>query len=250
MADLPIDTAAFLILFARVGSVVMLLPGFSDDGIPMQIRLLMAIGLTMGLYGLLSDHVLAAAGKDSALIAVTIAEALVGLAIGMIIRIMFSAAAMAGTIISLQIGLSSVLVPDASLGGQVPLLSRFVTMTATVACLALGVHHLWIGAIVHSYDVFPVGALPPIGDFARLAVSTLTRATALALSMAAPLIVYGILFNTALGLAARVTPAIQVFFLSQPLNILLGLTIFMTTLGAVLTGFSQAMFLFMQSGWL
>jgi flagellar biosynthetic protein FliR len=53
MADLPFQATAFLLLFARVGAVVMLLPAFSDDGIPGQIRLMLAIGLTFGLYGLL-----------------------------------------------------------------------------------------------------------------------------------------------------------------------------------------------------
>lgn len=249
MADLPIQAAAFLILFARVGAVLMLLPAFSDDGIPVQIRLLLAIGLSMGLYGMLSERILPATADEAALGGTIIAEMLVGLSIGMIVRILFNAASAAGALISVQIGLSSTLINDASLGGEVPMLAKFLTVTATVVCLGLGVHHLWIGMIVHSYDLFPVGALPPAGDFARLAVSATTRATGLALGMAAPLIVYGILFNAALGLSARLTPTIQVFFIAQPLNILLGLALFATTLGVALTGFSTAMADFTRSGW-
>jgi flagellar biosynthetic protein FliR len=249
MADLPFHATAFLILFARVGTVLMLLPAFSNDGIPVPIRLMIALGLSLGLFGLLGDHVAPAAGSEAALGGVIIAEVLVGLAIGSIIRILFNAAAMAGSLASMQVGLSSALVADASLGGQAPLLAKFVTMAATVACLGMGVHHLWIGAIVRSYDLFPVGVLPPIGDFARLAIGATTKATGIALGMAAPLIVYGILFNTALGLAARVAPTIQVFFISQPLNILLGLSLFAATLGVALTGFATAMAGFMRSGW-
>ena len=248
MADLPFNAMAFLILFARVGSVLMLLPAFSDDGIPAQLRLMLGLSFTIGLYGFMSDRVAPAAARDSALAGTIIAEMLVGLSIGMIVRIMFSAAAMAGAFVSTQVGLSSALIADPSLG-QTPILAKFITVAATVACLAMGVHHLWIGAIVRSYDMFPVGVLPPIGDFARLAISATTQATGLALGMAAPLIVYGILFNVALGLAARMAPAIQVFFISQPLNLLLGMTLFTVTFGVALTGFARAMATFMQSGW-
>ena len=249
MADLPIHATAFLILFARVGAIVMLLPAFSDDGIPGQIRLMLAIGLTMGLYGLLEGRVATASADEAALVGTVVAEMMVGIAMGMIVRILFNAAAMTGGIVSMQVGLSSTLIADASLGGQVPLLAKFVTVAATVSCLALGVHHLWIGMIVHSYDMFPVGHLPPGADFAQLAVKAVTRATGLALGMAAPLIVYGILFHVALGLSARMAPSIQVFFITQPLNILLGLTLFAGTLGVALTGFSEAMAGFMRTGW-
>ena len=51
--------------------------------------------------------------------------------------------------------------------------------------------------------------------------ATVGRAMSLAVSMAAPLLVYGIVFNVALGFASRLAPALQVFFIAQPLNLLL-----------------------------
>jgi flagellar biosynthesis protein FliR len=250
VADLPFNAMAFLILFTRVGAILMLLPDFSDDGIPAQVRLLLGLGFSVGLFGFLGDRLAPAAANESALAGTIVAEMLVGLSIGMIIRILFNAAAMAGSFVSMQVGLSSALISDASMGGQAPIIAKFISVAATMVCLAMGVHHLWIGAIVRSYDIFQVGALPPLGDFARLAISATTRATGLALGMAAPLMVYGILFNVALGLAARMAPAIQVFFITQPLNILLGLALFTVTMGVALTGFGTAMAAFMQSGWI
>lgn len=249
MANLPFDATAFLILFARVGAVLMLLPAFSEDAIPSRVRLLLALGFTAGLFGLLSGRVAPVDQSDTALPGIIIAELLVGLAMGMIVRILFSAAAMAGAFVSMQVGLSSALVSDPAMGGQTPLLGRFVTVAATVVCFAAGVHHLWIASMVQSYTLFPIGGLPPGEDFARLAVETLGSAMALALSLAAPLIVYGIVFNVALGLAARMAPAIQVFFITQPLNILLGLALFAVTIGTALTAFAQAMAAFMENGW-
>lgn len=246
---LPIDTAAFLLLFCRVGAVVMLLPAFSEDGVPPQIRLVMALAFTFGMYGMLEGRVAPALGSGIAMPLLVMGEVAVGLALGMIVRILFSAAAMAGALASQQVGLSSALVADPAMGGQTPLLARFVGVAAVVTCMAAGVHHLWIAAIFHSYASFPVGGMPPAADFAHLAVSVMGQATALALSLAAPLILYGMLFNLGLGLAARVAPAIQVFFISQPLNLLLGLSVLAMTIGAMLTAFAHAMTTFMQDGW-
>ncbi|MDB5720641.1 MAG: fliR [Alphaproteobacteria bacterium] len=247
MNALPAETAVFLLLFARVGGVLMMLPVFSDESVPAQIRLLIALGMALGLWGLLGPKIPVSA--QNALVSTLIAEIMVGLAIGAIVRIMFMAAVMAGALISLNIGLSSALVFDPSQGGQVPLLSKFIAVAAAVVCLSLGVHHLWIGAIVKSYDMFPVGGLPPAADFAQLAIHTVTHAMALALSLAAPLLVYGIVFNAALGLMARLAPAIQIFFIAQPLNLLLGLAILATLFGTILAAFSTEMANFMQAGW-
>ncbi|SEI78578.1 flagellar biosynthetic protein FliR [Sphingomonas sp. OV641] len=249
MDQIPVEATAFLIIFARVGAVLMLLPVFSEDSIPPRIRLMMAFGMAAGLWGLLSPHTLPVAQGEAELPGIIFGELLVGLGLGAIVRIMFLAAAMAGSIISLQIGLTSAIVFDPSQGGQAPLLSRFVSVAAAVICMAMAVHHLWIASIVQSYQQFPVGALPPAPDFAALAVTVTTRSMALGLSLAAPLIVYGIVFNVALGMSARLAPAIQVFFIAQPMNLLLGLALLATVFGTMLTGFAQAMAAWMQTGW-
>lgn len=249
MLGLPVDATVFLVLFTRVGAVLMLLPVFSEDAVPARIRLMLALAMSAGLWGLLAAKIAPAIALESALPGIIVAELLVGLAMGMIVKIMFHAAAMAGSLISMQIGLSAAMMFDPSQGGQAPLLSKFVSVSAALVCMGFGVHHLWIGSIVQSYGLFPVGGLPPGVDFATLAVSVTGKAMALALSLAAPLIVYGIVFNIALGLSARMAPTIQVFFIAQPLNILLGLALFATVIGALLTAFAAAMAEWMQTTW-
>lgn len=246
---LPIDTAAFLVLFCRVGAIIMLLPAFSEDSVPPQIRLVMALAFTFGMYGMLEGRVAPAVGSGIALPLLVMGEVAVGLAFGMVVRTLFSAAAMAGAIAAQQVGLSSALVADPSMGGQAPLLSRLISLAAVVVCMGSGVHHLWITAIFGSYASFPVGGLPPMSDFAHLAVSVMGQALSLGVSLTAPLILYGMLFNLGLGLAARGAPAIQVFFIAQPLNLLLGLSVLAMSIGAMLSAFAAAMATFMQDGW-
>jgi flagellar biosynthetic protein FliR len=249
MEGLPEAASAFLLLYARIGAVLMLLPLFGEEAVPTRIRLLLGLGTTFGLWGLLSARVLPVAANAQALPGALIAELMVGLAIGIIVKIMFQAAAMAGSIISFQIGLSSALINDASQGGQVPLLSKFVSMAATLVCLTAGVHHLWIAAMVQSYALFPVGVLPPAAGFAQLAIGVTGKSMALALGLAAPMLVYGIVLNIALGLSVRLAPAIQIFFIAQPLTIMLGLTIFAILLGPLLIAFSDAMASWLQTTW-
>ncbi len=236
---LPLEAAAFLLLFARVGAVLMVLPVFSEDAIPGRIRLTAALGLTAGMWGLLSPAVLPVAQDGAALPFHIIAEMVTGLALGTLVRIMFLAMATAGSIISLQVGLTSALVFDPAQGGQATVLGKLIAVAAAVMCMALLVHHLWIGAIVRSYTTFPVGGLPPAGDFAMLAIATAGRSLGLAVSLAAPLIVYGIVFNVALGLSARLAPAVQIFFVAQPLGIVFGLAITATMAGGMLTVFAD-----------
>ena len=246
---IPQQAAAFLILFARIGSVLMLLPVFSEDAVPGRIRLLIALGMTIGLWGMLGDQTMPAAASSDGLFGVLLVEMLVGLGLGLLVKMMFHAIAIAGSIISLQIGLSSAIVFDQSQGGQAALLSRFVSVAAAVVCMSLAVHHLWIASIVRSYTLFPVGGLPAAGDFPAIALRTATSAMSLGVSLAAPLLVYGIVFNVALGLVARLAPAIQVFFVVQPLNLILGIGLFAFVLGAILTSFATAMADWMQAGW-
>lgn len=247
---LPVNAAAFLILFARVGGMLMLLPVFSDEAVPGRVRLLVSGGLAAGLFGLLGGRVHPfAAAQDAALAATIVSELLVGLSLGMVIRMMFQAISVAGSIISLQIGLSAAIIFDPGQAGHAAILSKFVGVAAALVCMALGVHHLWLGALVKSYDLFPVGGLPPFADFATLAVKAAGDMTALGLSLAAPLVVFGLIFNFALGLASRVAPAIQLFFIAQPLNLLVGLSVTAVVLGAMLSAFAEAMAAWMDAGW-
>lgn len=250
--DVPRVAWAFLILFARIGAILMLLPVFSDEAVPGRIRLLLAFATTLGLWGLLSDRVLPLVADLSRLRTILpgllLVECLTGLALGMIVRILFQAAAMAGSILSLQIGLTSALVPDAMQGGTATVLSRLVGVAAAVTCLSLSVHHLWIASMVHSYTSFPPGIVPRAGDFAALAVRSTTQASVLAVGLAAPLLVYGIVFNVALGLSARLAPALQVFFVAQPLNLLMGFALIALIGGAMLTRFAAAMEAWSRSG--
>lgn len=245
VAAMPQASTAFLLIFARLGAILMTLPAFSDDAVPGRIRLFIALAISAGLFPLLRDHVAAiadgAAQNGIMLARYLLTELLLGLALGLIVRLMFHSIVIAGGIISLQVGLTSAVIFDPSVGGQVPVLGKFISICALLLCMATGVHHLWLAGLVDSYARFPAGTIAPAGDFAQIAVMATTGAMALGLSLAAPLVIYAIVFNAALGLAARLAPQLQIFFIGQPLNLLLGLALTTAALAASLTGFADRM---------
>ncbi|MFT3977478.1 MAG: flagellar biosynthetic protein FliR [Sphingomonas bacterium] len=250
---MPVDLApvvsAFFIVYARIGAVLMLLPVFGEDAVPARVRLMIGFAMSAALYPLVGAPARAAVEAGGVLPLILIAELMTGLAMGMIVRILFFAATTAGAIVSMQIGLSTAVMFDPSQNGQTPILARFVGMAAALVCLGMQVHHLWLGAIVHSYASFPVGGMPPMRDFAELAVAAVERSMTLGVSLAVPLLIYGMVFNVVLALAARIAPGIQVFFIAQPLNLLLGMSLAAATIGAVLSAFGRSAGEMMLGGW-
>jgi len=244
------EATLILLLFARIAAMLMLMPMVGDDSVPRQVRLLLAMGLTVALSGLLRPAVLPLLGADEVRLGILLlGETITGLALGMLARMFFQAAVMAGSIVSLQTGLTTAIIFDPAMGGQVPMLGKLIGLAAALFCFSLGLHEWWFAGLVHSYTSFPPGTPLAAGDWATLAVATAGKATALAVSLAAPFLVFGILFNVALGFAARLAPAIQIFFVAQPLLIAGGIALLSVTVGAMLIGFGDAYQAWLGGGW-
>ncbi|MFY8209405.1 MAG: flagellar biosynthetic protein FliR, partial [Caulobacter sp.] len=92
---------------------------------------------------------------------------------------------------------------------------------------------LFIGAIVKSYTIFPFTRAVPVNDAAALAVQTVAQSFSLGVQLAAPVIVFSLVFNLATGLVGRVMPAFQIFFVASPLSVILGLSLLALSLGGI-----------------
>jgi flagellar biosynthetic protein FliR len=153
--------------------------------------------------------------------------------------------AVAGQIAAAMIGLASVLVPDAGFGAQSSALSRMLGLLTAVLMLSSGLYALPLGALVGSYAVLPVGDAFPAGAAAEAVATAGAESLALALRLAAPFVVGAVVMNLALGLMARLAPAVQVYFVAVPGQILAGvalLGLMMPLLLAVLDASLRAQF--------
>ncbi|MDH4386404.1 MAG: flagellar biosynthetic protein FliR [Caulobacter sp.] len=221
------------LIFARIGAMVMLMPGVGEQSVPPRIRLSFALLMCLVLSPLVAARVVVPATLGD-MGAEVIREVLVGLTIGMILRFFLSALATAGEVVSIQTTLGFAQTTNPMLGQPNATLATFLSLIGVLLIMTTDLHHLFIGAMVNSYNLFPLERPNlPIGDAAALAVRTLAGSFALGIQLSAPVIVFSLVFNLAAGLVGRIMPQFQIYFVSSPLAVIFGLSIFALSLGIV-----------------
>lgn len=222
---LPETAYLFLLIFARVGTMLMLMPALGEGMIPMRVRLTFALLFSLTLFPLISGSLPPFENNNlMATLSVMFHEIAVGFIIGGIARLIVSAAQTAGSIIAYQAGLSIAMSADPTQNGiQGALIGSFLSFLGLTLIFATDMHYLILATIYDSYTVFAPDAPLMFGDAAEMAVTTTAHAFALGVQMSAPFIVFGLVFYLGLGILARLMPQVQVFFVAMPANIGVGL---------------------------
>ncbi len=225
------------LVFARLGAILMLLPGLGETYVPPRIRLSLALVITLVVWPIAAPVLPALPESVGGMAGWVIREVATGLMIGAILRAFMTALATAGEVVSLQTTLSFAQSTNPMQAQPGSTLSAFLTLLGVTLLFATNTHHLFLAGLAGSYELIaPVRPLIT-ADFVELAVRTLADSFMLGIQLAAPVIVFAIIFNLASGLVGRVMPQFQVFFATAPLSILLGLSIFTLSLGVVGTIF-------------
>lgn len=242
MADLlPAEVFTFLLVFSRLGAMVMLFPALGETAIPQRVRLVMALSISFLIYSLVRSSLPAMPASPYELGLLIITEILIGVLIGSSIRLLMTALHTAGTLIAMQTGLAMAQAFDPAQGAQSALMSTFLTLMAVVLIFITNLHHMMISAMYDSYSLFPVGGAIKLNDFSNLVIDTVSNAFLIGVQIASPFMVYGLIFNVSLGIIARLMPQLQVFFIAMPLNIAAGFIILAMVLSACMAWFLQYM---------
>lgn len=221
-----VDVWSAALLFARIGGVIMLLPGFSEPAIPARVRLGFALVLAICLAPTLADRVPDAATSAWGMAFQVVSEVLIGVLIGGAARFLMTALATAGQIVGLEIGLAFAQTADPTMTQSGQLTAVFLSILGVALLFATGLHHMFLLGIVGSYDLIALGAPPPVGDAADLALQTASTSFRVGFQIAMPVVAAGLIFRVGLGVLSRLIPQIQVFFIIMPLQILGGLVVF------------------------
>lgn len=236
-AYLTADIVGFMLVFARVGVMLSLMPGFSDESTPIRLRLVLGLFLTAILYPTVLLDLPPTPKSTPALAVLLLHEVVLGALLGGASRLILQSLHIAGSIIANQIGLAAATLFDPSQGGQATVITRFMGVTGVVLIFATGLHHSLIIGIARSYVLFAPGAPMLLGDFAKMTTDIIAQTFALGVQLSAPFLVFGLIFNVGLGLISRLVPSLQVFFVAQPLTMLLGFALMASVIGTTMTVF-------------
>ena len=235
LADLLVaNLFSVFLVFCRVGSAFMLLPGFGEGFVFPRARLALAVLVSVALAPVLGTTLPPPPASPALLALLVGQEVIVGLAIGALTRILASALQVAGSVIATQTGLATAAAFDPTQGEQAAIVSQFLSIAGVVAIFATDLHHLMLAGLLHSYGVVAPLAMPAAGDMAQLAVGFVGDAFTVAAEIAAPFLVGSIVFFLGLGILARLMPQVPIFFVAVPLQLALGLWLFMIAFGGAL----------------
>lgn len=220
-----------VLLFARLGTMFMLMPGIGEQTIPVRVRLVLALMTLMVVFPTVSGQISAVPQSGFDMFALIIREILIGLALGVAVRFILSVMQVAGTVIAFQMGLGFALNVDPSQGVQGVLLGNFLGLLGMTLIFISDLHHLALVGIVNSYDLFGVSDPILVGDFTEFGLMSAAKSFEMAIQISAPFMVFGLIFYLGLGILSRLMPQLQIFMIAMPLNILGGFVL----LAAMLT---------------
>lgn len=239
---------AFLLVFARLGSTMMLLPGIGEAYVSPRVRLFMALMVSLIITPLAQPLMPEIPGSPLGLTVLLIAEITIGIFLGLLSRMLISTMHTAGMIIAFQSGLAAAMMFDINAGTQGSPFGNILSLGAVTLIFSLNLHHVMLMGVADSYTLFAPGTFPPVGDFAQMAAQILSSVFLMALAFASPHIVVGLLVYLSAGVMSRLMPAMQVFFVIMPAQIMAsifilmvsvssGMLMFMTFFENMLTGF-------------
>src|SRR5689334_271757 len=236
---LPALAATFMLVFARIGAMVMLLPAFGETNIPTRIKLSIALLLTLIILPLHRAAYQVDMSSLAPLMVLMVHEIVIGVVLGATARVTLSALQVAGSVIAQQLGLGFVTSVDPTQGQQGAVIGNFLTMLGLALLFATDTHYLVIAALNDSYRIFAPGEFMPSGDVAALATQAFATAFKIGVQLSAPFLVFGLVFNIGLGVLARLMPQMQVYFVGVPLSIFAGFLIFAAVLTTMMGTFMQ-----------
>lgn len=229
--------ARFIWSFLRIGALFVTLPIFSSHSVPVRLRLILALALTFLVLPLLPPAPSVGLFSYQGLM-IGVQQVFIGLLAGFVLQLVFAAIIFGGQSIAYSMGLGFAALVDPQTGVQVPVISQFYLILATLVFLALDGHLLLIKMLTDSFQTIPI-ALDGIGKAGLWALIAWSgRLFAGGVLLALPVMVTLLLVNIGFGVATRAAPQLNIFSVGFPVTLLLGLLLIWITLPPVIDQFS------------
>ena len=236
---LPAEIFALLLIFVRIGAAVMLMPGVGDPYVTPRVRLLLAVFIAIVVTPVVAPGLPDMPESPVTLALLLIGEIIIGLFLGTIARLFMAALTTAGMMVAYMSSLANALVNDPSAAQQGSVVGSFLGIVALLVIFTLDLHHLFLTAVVSSYELFVPGQALPVGDFSEMITKIVAQTFLLSFQLAAPFIAVGVIFYLGVGLLSRLMPQVQIFFVAMPLQIGVGMVILLLSLPIMMHWFAR-----------
>ncbi len=217
----------------RVAGVLAIAPVIGGPQVPVRIRAGLAVLITLLILpsiGTVPDiEPLSAEG-----VLLTVQQLLIGVSMGFVLQLVFTAVTLAGENIAMTMGLGFAVMSDPQNGVTVPVVSHFFMIMTTLLFLALNGHHALLQLLVQSFDSFPVFADKSskeslVERFWQLLLwsKVIFRG---ALYVALPAVAALLTVNMVMGVMTRAAPQLNIFSVGFPITMVVGFIVIMVTL--------------------
>ncbi len=215
----------FMAIFTRLSGLFASAPLFSTYPIPVQVKVWLAAVIAFILFPIVQYNTsFVPPNSVPALTLILFKEFLIGFVLGYCANILFVGIELGVNTFAVQMGLSADQALNPTSGGQSPVITQAYTYLATMLFIALGAHQWLFSAIYNSFKSMPVGytfAFSP--ELVGQVVTMTSQLFSIGLGIALP--IFGVLFITdvLLGFTSKMMPQMNIFMVSMPLKIYLGL---------------------------
>lgn len=237
-AQLDAWIAAFMFPLARILGLIAAAPLLSNNVVPARTKIVLGAAVTAALVPVLPPMPAVSPGSGVGLV-ILLQQALIGIALGFVMRLAFAAIDVAGELIGLQMSLSFATFFDPQSGGQTAVVAEFLGLLATLVFLALNGHLLLFSMLARSFELMPIGFAhlsgATWGSVARLGAVLFSAGVLLAL----PLIAALLITNIALGVLTRAAPQLNLFAVGFPVTLVVGLAMLMLSLPYLAPSFER-----------
>lgn len=240
----PIAVLAFM----RILSILVWLPIFGDSVVPMRIKIMLAILMTVSLWTVIEKNTLAAALNPTGtaqnaistglyswdfphLLLLTMREVFFGFALGFAARTIVYGVSISSQLVGLSMGFQSASLFNPMAGHDESAFSAFQSWLLIVIVLALNIHHQFLIGIAKSFIYIPIGPVANDMMISRTAIEVVTTTFEMALRLAAPILVVQSLIAIAMGLMNRAVPQLNIFVMNFPISFLVSMMILFFSAG-------------------
>jgi flagellar biosynthetic protein FliR len=221
----------FLVVTSRIAGFIGAIPVISSAQTPGRVKTALVVAISLTLFPLMADAVPRVSFAPIPFMLLMVSEVLLGVLLGLVARLIFTAVEFGATVIGFQMGFAAANVFDPQSERQVALISQFQNIFAILIFLAINGHYLFLQTAVMSYELLPPGQLDLSGEAVPYLMQLASHMFAIGVQFSAPVLAVLLLSGLILGILARVFPQLNVFLISFPINIGTAFIVIALTLG-------------------